>query len=70
MVQKNDVKMKFVFSLFDEDNNGFICASDILNLVITYGGVCTSLMNDVYELISCLKSKQAKQQKKLEKEHA
>jgi len=69
MVQKSDIRMKFVFSLFDEDSNGFITASDILNLLMTYGGICTTLMNDVYELISCLQSKQAKQKKKLEKEH-
>ena len=29
MAPKSDVRMKFVFSLFDEDSNGFISATDI-----------------------------------------
>jgi hypothetical protein len=61
MAPKSEIRMKFVFSLFDEDSNGFICATDIQTLVLYFGGTCTTLMNDVYELISCLKSKQAKQ---------
>lgn len=60
MAQKSEIRMKFVFSLFDEDSNGFICAADIQNLLLYYGGICTSLMNDVYELINCLKIKQVK----------
>ncbi len=48
--------MRLAFSLFDDDDNGFICPRDLYVFEMQYAGICDLLMQDLRSIAAYQKS--------------
>jgi hypothetical protein len=51
LVPNQESIRKFIFKLFDTDDNGLICPQDIQKFFLYFGGTCATLEKDLYEVI-------------------
>lgn len=69
MIPGKEDSKKFIFSLFDFDSNGQICPRDLQAFFIHFGGTCSTVMEDIFEMLLFLEIKRDKRAARIRQEN-